>query len=239
MESVIEIKNVNKSYGKKQILKDVSFCAKWGKITAFLGPNGAGKSSTLRILLGLDKADSGSATLSGMKYNALKKPLTIVGASFDNVGSPSDRTVYQHLHIVAAGNGISKYRISTVLEITGIEHKKVHMIGNLSLGESQRLSLAAALLGDPQILILDEPTNGLDPRGIRWFRNFIKEQANSGKTILLSSHVLSEVETIADEVVIINNGIIAMKGELNSVIKDLSSLEDVFFSLTDGGLLNE
>lgn len=234
----IEIKGVNKKYGKNQILTDISFEAKEGRVTAFLGPNGAGKSTTLRILLGLDRADSGSAKIDGEVYPKLKNPLTKVGVSFDGVGAPSDRTVYQHLRIVASSNGIPKSRIQDVLAITDITHKVSAKIGNLSLGEGQRLGIATALLGDPQFLILDEPTNGLDPRGIRWFREFIKDQAKAGKTVLLSSHILSEVEAVTDDVVIINKGDIISKGNLNTVMKGLSSLEDVFFRLTDGSDYN-
>lgn len=239
MEQVIELKNISKSYGNKQILKNISFTAKKGRITAFLGPNGAGKSTTLRILLGLDTADSGNALIEGKKYSEWNTPLTKVGASFDGVGSPVDRTVRQHLHIIAVSNGISKKRINEVMELTGISHKAASKVGSLSLGEGQRLGIAAALLGNPDFLIFDEPTNGLDPNGIRWFRGFIKEQAKNGKTVLLSSHMLSEVEAVTNDIVIINHGQIAAQGTLDSVKKDLSSLEDLFFSLTDGGEIYE
>ncbi|MBP2623487.1 ABC transporter ATP-binding protein [Streptococcus oricebi] len=231
----IQISNLYKKHGKEEILHNISFVAQPGEVTAFLGPNGAGKSSTLRILLGLDKASSGEARIGGGKYTELHFPLLTVGASFDGVGAPDDRTVLQHLRIVAASNGINYSRISEVLEITDIKHKSKSKIGTLSLGEGQRLGIATALLGDPQFLILDEPTNGLDPSGIRWFRNFIKEQARLGKTILLSSHILTEVEAVTDEVVIINKGNILKTGSLQEVMQDLPSLEEVFFSLTDGG----
>lgn len=239
MEHTIEIKHVSKHVGKHVILKDISFIAKAGRVTAFLGPNGAGKSSTLRILLGLDKASSGTASILGKNYSEFTHPLLTVGASFDGVGAPNDRTVYQHLRIVAASNGIKKSRIQEVLRITDILHKRNALIGNLSLGEGQRLGIAVALLGDPQFLILDEPTNGLDPSGIRWFREFIKMQATMGKTILLSSHILPEVEAVTDDVVIINKGMIIATGNLKAVMGDLSSLEEVFFHLTDGGTAND
>lgn len=234
MEHKIIIKNLSKKIGKNEILKDVSFEAKQGRVTAFLGPNGAGKSSTLRILLGLDKASFGTATIDEKGYSEFKRPLTVVGASFDGIGAPNDRTVFEHLKIVAASNGICKTRIEEVLKITEIQHKKKTLIGKLSLGEGQRLGIAVSLLGDPQFLILDEPTNGLDPKGIRWFREFIKMQAKNGKTVLLSSHILSEIEAVADDVVIINKGSVIAKGRLSDVKNNLSSLEEVFFSLTDG-----
>lgn len=239
MDNKIEIKGVCKYIGKSQILKDVSFEAKGGRVTAFLGPNGAGKSSTLRILLGLDKASFGTARIGGKKYSDFEYPIQFVGASFDGIGSPNGRTVYQHLRIVSVSNGISKSRIDEVLAITDILHKKHSLVGSLSLGEGQRLGIAVAILGNPQFLILDEPTNGLDPGGIRWFREFIRNQSTMGKTVLLSSHILSEVETVTDDVVIINKGRIIAKGDLISVKKDLSSLEEVFFKLTEGGDGNE
>ena len=233
MEQSITIKNLCKSYGQTQILKDISFEAKAGRVTAFLGPNGAGKSSTLRILLGLDKATSGLTKIGDQTYKELKFPLKTVGASFDSVGAPDDRTVYQHLKIVAASNGISSQRIDQVLDMVDISHKKICSI--FVIKEQRNKGIATALLGNPQYLVLDEPTNGLDPRGIRWFREFIKKQAQEGKTVLLSSHILSEVEAVTDDVVIINKGKVLIKGTLQEVMKNLSSLEEVFFRLTEGG----
>lgn len=235
MEKNIQIKNLCKVYGNITILDDINFVAKEGRVTAFLGTNGAGKSSTLRILLGLDQATSGSATIAGINYKDIRNPLFVVGATFDGLGSPSDRTVYQHLRIVAASNGIKKSRIDEVLAVTDIAHKKYESIGHLSLGETQRVSLATALLGNPQFLILDEPTNGLDPSGIRWLRNFLKEQSEKGKTILLSSHILSEVEAVTDDVVFIHKGKIIANGELKKIMKDTVSLEEVFFNLIQEG----
>ena len=234
MTNRIEIRDVTKSYKDGDILRNVSFTAEMGEVTAFLGPNGAGKSSTLRILLGLDRPSSGSALIGGEKYCDIDCPLLTVGASFDGVGAPIDRTVLQHLKIAAASNGINFSRISEVLSTTDIEHKRYSKIGNLSLGEGQRLGIATALLGNPQYLILDEPTNGLDPSGIRWFRNFIREQANAGKTVLLSSHILSEVEAVTDRVVFINKGSIITSGTLHDIMNGFDNLEDVFFYLTGG-----
>ena len=235
MTNKIEIRDVTKTLKEGDILKNVSFTAEEGEVTAFLGPNGAGKSSTLRILLGLDRASSGTALIGGKKYCDIERPLLTVGASFDGVGAPSDRTVFQHLKIAAASNGIDFSRISEVLSITDIEHKRNSKIGNLSLGEGQRLGIATALLGNPQYLILDEPTNGLDPSGIRWFRNFIREQASTGKTVLLSSHILSEVEAVTDKVVFIDKGSIIALGTLHNILNGFDNLEDVFFHLTGGG----
>ena len=234
MTNKIEIRDVTKTLKEGDILKNVTFTAEEGEVTAFLGPNGAGKSSTLRILLGLDRASSGTALIGGKKYCDIERPLLTVGASFDGVGAPSDRTVFQHLKIAAASNGIDYSRISEVLSITDIELKRNSKIGNLSLGEGQRLGIATALLGNPQYLILDEPTNGLDPSGIRWFRNFIREQASTGKTVLLSSHILSEVEAVTDKVVFIDKGSIIALGTLHNILNGFDNLEDVFFHLTGG-----
>ena len=234
MTNKIEIRDVTKTYKDGDILKNVSFTAEEGEVTAFLGPNGAGKSSTLRILLGLDRPSLGTALIGGKKYCDIERPLLTVGASFDGVGAPSDRTVFQHLKIAAASNGIDFSRISEVLSITDIEHKRYSKISNLSLGEGQRLGIATALLGNPQYLILDEPTNGLDPSEIRWFRNFIREQASTGKTVLLSSHILSEVEAVTDKVVFIDKGSIIASGTLHNIMNGFYNLEDVFFHLTGG-----
>ena len=234
MKNSIIVKNINKNYKKNQILKDVSFEVKEGKVTAFLGPNGAGKSTTIKIILGLEKANSGSAKINEKFYSEIKRPLTIVGASFDGVGAPNNITVRQYLKIITASNGILKTRIKEVLEITELDNKGKSLIGELSLGEGQRLGIATALLGNPQFLILDEPTNGLEPRGIRWFREFIREEAKKGKNILLSSHILSEVEAVTDDVVVINKGSIVLKGSIKDVKSDLSSLEELFFKLTEG-----
>ncbi|MGL6199531.1 MAG: ABC transporter ATP-binding protein [Lachnospiraceae bacterium] len=236
MESLksIQVTNVCKRQGSIDILMNVSFKANPGRVTAFLGHNGAGKSSTLRILLGLDRPLSGTATFGGENYKQLKMPLKVAGAVFDGIGGAPSRRVRTHLRMISQSNNISSGRVWEVLELVGLTDKSKAQLGTLSLGEGQRLGLAAALLGDPQYLVLDEPTNGLDPAGIRWFRKFIHSQAEQGKTILLSSHLLSEVEAVADEVVIIDHGCVIAAGELQSVKQNLESLEDVFFSLTEG-----
>jgi len=213
---------------------NVSFEANPGRVTAFLGHNGTGKSSTLRILLGLDRPLTGTATFGGKNYTRLETPLQVVGAVFDGIGGTPSRKVRTHLRMIAQSNNISSGRVPEVLELVGLTDKSKEQLGTLSLGEGQRLGLAAALLGDPQYLVLDEPTNGLDPAGIRWFRKFIHNQSGQGKTVLLSSHLLSEVETIADDVVIIDHGCVIAAGELHLVMQNLESLEDVFFSLTEG-----
>ncbi len=235
MSKSIIINNLCKKHQGKDILKGISFEAKQGRITAFLGPNGAGKSSTMRILLGLDYPSSGIATFASKEYKSFDKPLQTVGAVFDGVRGVPSRKVKTHLRIVAQSNQIAQNRVEEVLHETGLFEKRGSKLGTLSLGEGQRLGLASALLGDPQYLVLDEPTNGLDPRGMRWFRKFIRNQANLGKTILLSSHFLAEIEEIADDVIVIQHGQIVASGDLPAVMKNLASLEDVFLSLTSDG----
>lgn len=235
IEKNIIIENLCKKHKQNDILKNISFEAKQGRITAFLGPNGAGKSSTLRILLGLDYPTSGNATFGNKKYTDFVNPLQTVGAVFDGIGGVFSRKVKTHLFILAQSNQIPKKRVDEVLHMTGLFEKRLSKLGTLSLGEGQRLGLASALLGDPQYLVLDEPTNGLDPIGMRWFREFIRNQANQGKTILISSHFLSEIEGIADDVIVIHHGEIKASGDLHSITKNLESLEDLFFSLTNAG----
>ena len=233
MEHIVKIDRVSKKYGDEELLKDISFTARSGRIMSFLGQNGAGISSTLRILLGLGRGTSGTATFDGQAYQSMTYPLKTVGAAFDGIGGLPNRKVYHHLRIIAASNAIPKSRIDEVLEMTGIAHKKKDLLSSLSLGEGQRLGLAAALLGDPQFLILDEPTNGLDPSGIKWFRKFIRQQADLGKTVLLSSHILSEVQMVTDDVVLIHHGQIIEQGTLEDVLQGTDSLEELFFDLTE------
>ncbi len=230
----ISISELRKSHRGVEVLHGVSFTAAPGEVTAFLGPNGAGKSSTLRILLGLDRADSGSALFGGKRYRDIDRPLTRVGALFDGLAGNKMRSVASHLAIVAESNGIPHARVSQVLEEVGLSAKRKSRLGTLSLGEGQRLGLALALLGEPQFLVLDEPTNGLDPAGIRWFRNFVKGQAALGRTVLLSSHVLSEVQAVADRAVVISKGSILLDSPLAEATEKISSLEDLFFELTEG-----
>lgn len=228
----IRVEGLCKSHRGVQILRDVTFEAKPGQVTAFLGPNGAGKSSTLRILLGLDHADSGRAEFDGVAYPSLARPLIRVGALLDGLGGAKSRKVGTQLAIVAQSNGIARSRVGEVLEIVGMTAKRSAQLGTLSLGESQRVGLAMALLGDPQFLIMDEPTNGLDPAGIRWFRQFAVDQARAGRTVLLSSHMLSEVQEIADAIVMISKGQIVFSEPMPQALQQMQSLEDLFFEVT-------
>jgi ABC-2 type transport system ATP-binding protein len=161
-------------------------------------------------------------------------PLQEVGAVFDGIGGAKSRKVLTHLKMIAQSNNIPNVKVKEMIDLVGLSHIQKARLGTLSLGEGQRLGLASALLGNPQYLVLDEPANGLDPAGIRWLRDFIRAEASKGKTVLFSSHILSEVEAIADDVVIINNGSIVTQGTLEDVRQNLNSLEDVFFNLTGG-----
>jgi ABC-2 type transport system ATP-binding protein len=229
---VITIDQVSKTKGRKAILRDVSFEARPGRVTGFLGPNGAGKTSTLRILLGLDRPQSGTALVDHRPYAKLHRPLTVVGALLDGSGAHRARTARAHLRWVAASNGLSRSRVDEVLETVGLTDEASKRAGRFSLGMSRRLGLATALLGDPPVLVLDEPVNGLDPAGIRWMRSFLRESAGQGRTVLLSSHLMGELAETADDVVVIDRGSVVARGTLAEVTGDHRTLEDAFFALT-------
>ncbi|MFD0716862.1 ABC transporter ATP-binding protein [Paenibacillus sp. GCM10027626] len=229
---MLTIEQLTKRRESHNILNGISFKAKPGRVTGFLGPNGAGKSSTLRILLGLDRATSGTALINGVPYARLTDPLTTVGAVFDGSGAHRLRTGRAHLNWIVRSAGLPRSRVNEVLEIVGLAHAASKRVGSYSLGMARRLGLAAALLGDPEILILDEPTNGLDPEGIRWIRTFLRERAASGRTVLLSSHLMGETAETVDDIVILNKGHIVASGTLNEIVGSHKSLEDAFFAFT-------
>ncbi|WP_348772884.1 ATP-binding cassette domain-containing protein [Paenibacillus sp. Marseille-P2973] len=229
---LLEINNLVKHRGTHKILSGISFKARAGRVTGFLGPNGAGKSSTLRILLGLDRATSGSALINGKPFAELHNPLATVGAALDGSGAHRKRTGRAHLRWIARAAGLPNSRVEEVLEIVGLTDAAGQRVGKYSLGMGKRLGMAAALLGDPQILVLDEPVNGLDPEGIRFIRTFLRERAESGNTVLLSSHLMGELAETVDDVVIIKHGKIVADGTLEQVIGNHSSLEEAFFALT-------
>ncbi|WP_026120264.1 ABC transporter ATP-binding protein [Nocardiopsis potens] len=231
---MIEVKNVSKKYGPKTAVDGVSFTAAPGRVTGFLGPNGAGKSSTLRILLGLDRATSGTALIEGRPYTSIRRPLRTVGAMLDGASAVPERRGVDHLRWIARSNRIPSRRISEVLETVGLSEAAKVRVGKYSLGMRQRLGLAAALLGEPRILVLDEPVNGLDPEGIRTVRTFLRRYADQGNTVLLSSHLMGETAETVDDIVIIDKGRIIADGALAEVTEGHASLEEAFFSLTGG-----
>ncbi|SEG72618.1 ABC-2 type transport system ATP-binding protein [Nonomuraea solani] len=230
---MIEIVGLTKRHGTKLAIGDVAFTVAPGRVTGFLGPNGAGKSSTLRILLGLDRADAGTALIGGRPYRKLRDPLRTVGSLLEGSGAHRSRTARAHLTWVARSNGIPKSRVGQVLAEVGLADVAGKRVGTFSLGMGQRLGLAAALLGEPEVLVLDEPINGLDPDGIRWIRRLLKEYAKGGRTVLLSSHLMSEMAETADDLVVISAGRVVTTGPLGEVTAGHASLEEAFFALTD------
>ena len=203
---MIEVDHLTKRFRNTLAVDDLSFNVREGSITGFLGPNGAGKTTTLRVVLGLVRPTSGSARILGHPYRALETPTSEVGAVLEASSFHPGRSGRNHLRVVGAASGLPRSRVDEVLEIVGLSGDAGRRVGGYSLGMRQRLSLAAALLGDPRVFVLDEPANGLDPQGIRWLRELLQSLAREGRTILISSHVLAEVEQIADEVVIIHRG---------------------------------
>ena len=214
----IEISGLTKRFGGFTAVDDLSFTVEPGRITGFLGPNGAGKTTTLRMALGLIRPTSGSVTIDGQAYSHLADPLGTVGAALEATGFHPGRSGRDHLRVMAAASGIPDSRVDHLLELTGIPAFARRRAGAYSMGMRQRLALAAALLGDPRVLILDEPANGLDPEGIRWLRGFLSRLSREeGKTILVSSHLLQEVAQTVDDVVIIANGALVRRGAMADV----------------------
>lgn len=231
---MLTIDGLTKRHGSRTVVSDVSFRALPGRVTGFLGPNGAGKSSTLRVLLGLDRPAAGAALIDGQLYRNLRDPLRTVGSMLDGSGAHPSRTARNHLAWIARSNGIPPHRVNAVLEQVGLESSARTRVGKFSLGMGQRLGIAAALLGEPAALVLDEPVNGLDPEGIRWIRGLLRGHADGGGTVLLSSHLMSEVAEIADDLVVITDGRIVKAGPVAEVTAGYATLEDAFFGLTGG-----
>jgi ABC-2 type transport system ATP-binding protein len=203
---MITANHLGKHFGGSLVVDDVCFTVQPGRVTCFLGPNGAGKSTTLRMILGLDTPSSGSATVNGQPYRSLQRPLRVVGSLLDATDGHGGRTGRNHLRWLAESNGLPMARVIEVLGLTGLTSAAGRRIRGYSLGMKQRLGLAAALLGDPPILVLDEPTNGLDPQGIQWLRELLRTLAHEGRTILVSSHLLTESALLADQVIVIGAG---------------------------------
>jgi ABC-2 type transport system ATP-binding protein len=215
----LSVKNLTKRYGKTFAVKDVSFEIAPGKVTGFLGPNGAGKSTTLRSIVGLDFPSSGEALIDGRRYAELKAPLHEVGTLLDAKAAHRSRRAVDHLRWIAATHGIRRARIDEVLDIAGLTSVARKKVGGFSLGMAQRLGIAAALLGDPHTLILDEPVNGLDPDGVTWIRELLRGFAAEGRTVFLSSHLLGELSLIAEHIVVIGQGRIIADAPLNDLVQ--------------------
>src|SRR5580704_12431919 len=204
--STISIQNLTKRYGSVLAVDDLSFDVQPGRVTGFLGPNGSGKTTTLRILLGLATPTAGTAVIGGLAYHELPDPVRQVGATLDSNTFHPGRGAAQHLRIIATATGLPRHRVDEVLGLVGLSDAAGRAVGGFSLGMRQRLSLAGALLGDPRVLIFDEPLNGLDPDGIRWLRGLLRELAGEGRTVFLSSHLLTEVAQTVDDVVVLARG---------------------------------
>jgi ABC-2 type transport system ATP-binding protein len=203
---VIEARDLTKRYGDKLAVDHLSFTVAPGTVTGFLGPNGAGKSTTMRLLLGLDRPETGTATIAGRPYRDYVEPLKVVGALLEAKAVHPGRSAKNHLLVLAQTQGIARKRVDEVIDIVGLGAVADKRAGGFSLGMGQRLGLAAALLGDPQVLMLDEPVNGLDPEGIVWIRNLLKYLASQGRTVFVSSHLMNEMAVTADHLIVIGRG---------------------------------
>ena len=202
----IDVRDLTKEYGTRRAVDRVTFDVRSGRVTGFLGPNGAGKSTTMRLVLGLDRPTSGTAAIGGRPYAALTEPLRHVGALLDAQAAHGSRTARDHLRALAASNRIPAARVDTVLEETGLASVARHRVKTYSLGMRQRLGIAGALLGDPEVVLLDEPSNGLDPEGIVWIRELLRRLAAEGRTVLVSSHLMNETASFADHLVVLGRG---------------------------------
>ena len=229
---MIECRSLTKKFGSQLAVDNLSFEARPGKVTGFLGRNGAGKTTTLRVLLGLVRASSGSALVEAHAYADLSDPIRMVGAVLEEVTFHPGRTGRAHLSVLALAAGIPTVRVAEVLKMVELSHAADVRVGHYSLGMRQRLSLASALLGEPRALVLDEPANGLDPQGIRWLREFLRARADEGSAVLFSSHMLSEVSELVDDVVVIDHGRLVHSGPLREMTSGDARLEDAFFELT-------
>ena len=218
----IQACNLTKTYGNKTVVNDLSFTVTPGQVTGFLGPNGAGKSTTMRLILGLDIANSGTATINGKCINEFAAPMREVGVLLDAGYLHPTRTAHNHLWALAASNGIARKRVDDVLELVGLGEVSRQRVGTFSLGMKQRIGLAGALLGDPGVIILDEPANGLDPEGVHWIRNFLTKLADEGRTVFVSSHLLAEMALIAEQLVVIGAGKLITQTSLSEVTSSAS-----------------
>ena len=217
---MIEAAGLTKHYGPTVAVDDLSFTVEAGRVTGFLGPNGAGKSTTMRMILGLDTPNKGHALIDGMRYADLKRPLGTVGALLDAKWVHPNRSARSHLRWLAKSNHISEKRVDEVLEMVGLTAVAKRNAGGFSLGMAQRLGIAGALLGDPKVLLFDEPVNGLDPEGIVWIRQFMHRLAADGRTVLVSSHLLSEMAQTAQELIVIGKGRLIAQTSTEQFIKD-------------------
>nr|WP_219416094.1 ATP-binding cassette domain-containing protein [Pseudonocardia nigra] len=229
---MIEIRHLTKRYGRTVAVDDLSFRVRPGHVTGFLGPNGAGKSTTMRVLLGLDAPTSGEALIDGRRYATFRRPLHRVGALLDAGAVHGGRTAHDHLLCLAHTNGIGRARVAQVLEQVGLAGVARKRVQGFSLGMKQRLGIAAALLGDPAVLLFDEPVNGLDPDGVRWIRQLMRRLAAEGRTVLLSSHLMSEMALTAERIVVVGRGRLVADTTVAELTAGHASLEEAYLALT-------
>lgn len=219
---MIEVRNLTKTYGAKKAVDDVTFTVQPGMVTGFLGPNGAGKSTTMRTIVGLDRPTGGVSLVNGKPYAQHKSPLTEVGALLDAKAVHTGRSAYNHLRAMAATHNIPLSRVTEVIEMTGLQSVAKKRVGGFSLGMGQRLGIAAALLGNPRTLLLDEPVNGLDPEGVIWVRELVRALAAEGRTVFLSSHLMSEMAQTADHIIVIGRGKILANAPVSQILAQAS-----------------
>jgi ABC-2 type transport system ATP-binding protein len=229
---MIEVRDLTKRYGPTLAVDALSFDVRPGVVTGFLGANGSGKSTTIRLILGLDRPDAGQARIGGRRFRDLRWPLREVGALLEARAFHPGRSARDHLAALAAGNGIGRPRVDEVLDLVGLAGAGRRRAGKFSLGMAQRLGLAAALLGDPPVLLLDEPVNGLDPAGIRWIRDLLSSLAAEGRTVFVSSHLIGEMALMAERLVVIGQGQLLADTSVAQMSAGASSLEAAFLELT-------
>lgn len=232
---MIQVQHLSRRFGSTSALDDLNFEVKPGVVTGFLGPNGAGKSTAMRTMVGLITPSSGRALIQGRPYRELQEPLRMVGAVLDANGFHPSRTARSHLGYLAAANRLPKERVHAVLDLTGLDGVAGRRVGRFSLGMKQRLGIAAALLGDPQVLILDEPNNGLDPEGIIWLRGLLTDLATQGRTVLVSSHLIAEVARSVGHLLVIGRGRLIADAAIDELTPpDGATLEEIYLELTRG-----
>jgi len=230
---MIEVRDLTKRYGPTLAVDALSFDVRPGAVTGFLGANGSGKSTTMRLILGLDAPDAGQARIGGRRFRDLRWPLREAGSLLEARAFHPGRSAREHLAALAASNGISRRRVDEVLGLVGLAGAARRRAGKFSLGMGQRLGLAAALLGDPPVLLLDEPVNGLDPAGIRWIRDLLKSLAAEGRAVLVSSHLISEMALLAEHLVVIGQGRLLADTSVAQMSAGAPSLEEAFLELTE------
>ncbi len=228
----LDVSHLTKRFGSHCAVDDVSFTVQPGRVTGFLGPNGAGKSTTLRLLLGLDRPSAGTATIGGRPYSTLQQPMRTVGALLEARAIHPGRSARNHLRALARTQRLPDSRVEEVLDIVGLHDVAGQRAGTFSLGMGQRLGIAGALLGEPSVLILDEPLNGLDPEGIIWIRTLMKKLAGQGRTVLVSSHLMHEMAVTADHLIVLGQGRVLADSPTDEFVREHGTLENAFLAVT-------